>query len=389
MIKKTTINLLIISHSSGHGGAEYSLLDLLKNINKEKFNPIVILPTKGPLEEELKKLNINYYCRFIDLWIPFSNVFGVKHLISFCKGLRGRLWSISHLIEQHNIDIIYTNTITPIDGALAAKKHNIPHIWHIREYPIGNNDIKSYLPFPHLIVNYLSTNIITNSKNLQGKIKSQLIKRPISVIYNGVNVDQNNYHLFLPPHPIKKHIITTVCAVTPRKDLKTFVHAAKILLESRNDISFLIVGDGDSQYIQSLKSLASSYSISPHIHFMGQREDALSIMKGSSIVTLTSKQEAFGRVIIEAMSVGTPVISTDSGGPAEIIENNIDGILISVGDADALSYNINKLLDSPELSEQFSSRGLQKSSQTFDIETYVNSIEKVVESTFLAHNNHG
>ncbi|MBE0470380.1 MAG: glycosyltransferase [Methyloprofundus sp.] len=384
---KDPINILIISHSGDSGGAESSLLDLLRNINRDKFNPIVIIPHPGPMADKLKEINILFYCRFIDHWIPLAKAFGVKHSVNFLKSLRGRIWSISHLIENHNIDIIYTNTILPLDGALAAKKHGIPHIWHIREYPIGNKDIKRYFPWPHIIVNYLSSHIITNSKNLKLKIKSKLISRPISVIYNGVTKNDNNQPFFEKQIPLDKKIITTVCAITPRKDLKTFLLAAKILTTIRKDISFLIVGTGEPSYIQELKFLIESYNIAPFINFMGQRKDAIDIMKKSNVVTLTSTQEAFGRVIIEAMSVGTPVISTSSGGPSEIIENEVDGFLIPIGDAKALASIINKILDNPEISKKISDNGIKKSSKIFNIENYVKSIESIITTTYSSSKN--
>jgi len=380
-MKNRPINILFISHSSELGGAERSLLDLLKKINRDKFNPIVVTPNKGSLSAELKKINIQNYCRFIDHWFPFYESYGAKHFFKFISGLRGRIWSISHLIEKHNIDIIYTNTIMPIDGALAAKKHSIPHIWHIREYPSGNKDIKGYFPYPNIIINYLSKNIITNSKNLQSKVKSKFIKRPINVVYNGIDT-RNQKQSIYPLHPtLRGNIITTVCAITPRKGLEVFLRAAKIISTTRRDVSFLIVGDGNPSYIQELKKVIDNYNISPFVYFVGQRDDAIPIMKKSNVVTLTSNQEAFGRVIIEAMSVGTPVISTDSGGPSEIIENGVDGFLIPIGDAKALAFNIIKILDNPEISKKISSNGVKKATSKFNIENYVTSIEKIIIKT--------
>lgn len=162
------------------------------------------------------------------------------------------------------------------------------------------------------------------------------------VIYNPIT-DCNRVFTW---HNIDKRNIKLVTAgrLSPEKDQKTMIKSVEILRKKGYNVSLSIYGTGG--YEKELQDFARSLNIGNYIHFMGFCNNLIDELKEYDIFMLTSLYESFGNVIVEAMSAGLPVISTDCPvGPKEIIGDDEFGILIPMQDPDALSNAVIKLLD--------------------------------------------
>ena len=156
-------NILFISHSSGIGGAELCLFDLLANIDRSRYKSLVLLPERGPLADMLEKQQIDFVVFRIRWWLISG--FNIKSIAYFFKDLGQRVNALTDIINQNDIDIVFSNTLTFLDGALAAKKAGKPHIWHIHELLNKHNGLISIIPivfFKH-IIKFLSDRIIAPS----------------------------------------------------------------------------------------------------------------------------------------------------------------------------------------------------------------------------------
>lgn len=115
----------------------------------------------------------------------------------------------------------------------------------------------------------------------------------------------------------------------------------------RRPSHLVILGEGDDR--DELQALADSLGITPYVHLLGYRPNALSYMREASVFALSSHAEGFGNVIVEALACGTPVVSTDCPhGPREILADGRYGTLVPVGDVDALANAIAANLDRPK-----------------------------------------
>ena len=114
-------------------------------------------------------------------------------------------------------------------------------------------------------------------------------------------------------------------------------------------VQLVIVGDGDLR--EELQEYARSLKIDSCTHFLGFREDVLSIMMDFNLFVHPSRWEGFGLVFLEAMTVGVPIIGTNVGAIQEIIDDGRTGILVKVDDSDALAQAICQLLSPPGISE--------------------------------------
>jgi glycosyltransferase involved in cell wall biosynthesis len=149
-----------------------------------------------------------------------------------------------------------------------------------------------------------------------------------TVIHNGVEtgsaIGSTPLCLGAPP------IITLVARFAPGKGHQMFLETAQRLLAHGFPGTFVLAGDGPLE-----RSLRARYA-SERILFLGHRSDAPAILAASAVSVVCSESEAFPYVILESLAVGTPVVATDCGGPAEMIRSGRNGFLFPVGDAESL-----------------------------------------------------
>lgn len=385
MRTRQKINILFLSHDSGPGGAEYSLLELIRSLNKEIFSIYVIIPWYGQLQKEIKKIGIPYYIRHIARWIPYENERSLKHLFNFIKKFKERFYGITGIIERHKIDIVYTNTITCIDGAVASRAMKKPHIWHIREHLSGNCNIKSYLPHQVIkkIIHAYSDQIITNSKSVKNEIKMKNKKR-LKWIHNPVDIKkfekQNSISSIKKGLEIsdKSKIIAHIGSLTPVKDVELFINSAEIIRNNVNGVKFLIIGSGSVQYTRHLQMIVRNKQLNEDIVFLGHRDDVNEIIQSIDILIFTSKREAFGRVIVEAMAAEKPVISTRCGGPEEIIINGSNGYIVPNRDPKTIAMMAQMLINNISLAKKIGEEGKKYVQNKFSMKKYIYSIENTI-----------
>ena len=210
--------------------------------------------------------------------------------------------------------------------------------------------------------------IVRNIKN------ASVIYNPIidDKIYNLSNEKVNEEWFYEKTTPI----IIAVGRLVECKDYPTLLEAFSILLQNRK-AKLVILGRGPEK--DYLLKLSENLKISKQVQFMGFKENPYKYMKNASVFVLSSSQEGFGNVIVEAMACGVPVISTDCPtGPAEIIEDKKNGLLVRVGDYEDLAKKILYVLDNPEVAKNLSING-EKRAKDFLISSSVASYENVFD----------
>ncbi len=387
-------NILFISHLGGSGGSEKCLLDLVNLMDKNKFNIYVNVPYKGDLSAELQKEKISYFISTTEQWIPSESKWGIDHLINFFKTLKPRIWAIDTKIQKLNIDLVYSNSTTCIDGALAAYHINVPHIWHLHENIKGNHSIKSYLPvkLTYFVMSVFCKNFIAVSSTVSSFISKK--KSFINIIPNGVNI--NNFIGHSPKKSLRKElnlsqdtkIIAQIGSLIPVKGISTFIRSAEDFLsrQLKHKPVFLLIGSGHKEFTQSLIETINYSPYKQFFYLLGQRDDISQILPEIDILIVASESEGFSRVIIEAMSAAKPIVSTRCGGPEDIIIDGETGFLVPLYDSHAISEKLLYLLDHPDFAITMGEKGYARVKQLYSMENYVSSIEKVILETLERHN---
>jgi glycosyltransferase involved in cell wall biosynthesis len=160
-------------------------------------------------------------------------------------------------------------------------------------------------------------------------------------------------------------IVGTIAAFVGHKDYPTLLKTIKIISEIRNDITFIALGDGP--LFNNIKKLAEDLHISDNIIFTGFKENVGEFLNLFDIFILTSNEEGLGSTLLDAMSVGLPIVATKAGGIPEIIKDKTNGILCDIQDASSLANAVIQLVDNVELRNLYGSNS-KKIVQTFSIE---------------------
>lgn len=296
------------------------------------------------------------------------------------------VFKLVHLLREREIDILHTHLpYAGIVGRLAATLAGVKAI-----VSTEHGLTESYHPLTRLInVTTLPLNhaTIAVSQATARSILRYKITRPekIRVIYNAIDIGDLN-SIQTDPELVKKSlgidghglVVGTVSHIRPEKGHQYLVEAARLVLEQRPEVSFVIVGrEKTRKDLIHLEELAKQLGIRDRIIFTGFRQDALRIMTTFDVFVLPSIWEAFAIVLLEAMALGKPVVATRVGGIPEAIDDGVNGFLVAPRDPEQLALRILDLLNNEALRNRMGEEGRKKVRDRFGIEHMVKEVEQV------------
>lgn len=388
--------ILFWNHSIHIGGAERSLLDILKFIDKNRFYPLVISSQEGPFLKAVKELGIE--TRIVSISRPVSRLSRAKlNIVDAIFGLffGGRsIFLMSRLVRKERIDLIYSNSLKADILAVPVKLFTGRKlIWHIRDI-LPSGPIKIIF---QILGRLFAEQIIVNSDFTARQFKelpglSIRVKR----IYNGVDTD-----VFKPKQQAElkrrmgldrfSSIVGIFSMFTPWKGHRCFIEAAGLVSQELPRVGFLLVGDEiydtdsvRSGYKQELIALANKKASQDNFIFTGYQDNIADWVNLCDIVVSTSLEpEPFGRTAIEAMACAKPVIAPENGGFLETVEPGKTGFLFRPGDYQCLAKQIVYLLNNRNICLEMGGLGLQTVKKQFGSRTSVLDIENEILSALF------
>lgn len=312
-------------------GANKSLLTLLLYLKKEWPDSIhtVIAPNDGVFTKELKDLDISYNV------VSFESTFYSKErqnwksrILLGVKFFTGT-WRLFFKIKEFKPELIYTNTSVLANGLFISKILGVKHIWHIREF--GLEDYGLLPIWGARIQKWLfrkSDQLIFNSDYLMESKCDDQMKMNAQVVYNGVY--SNDYVPTRSTEIVNINKNLNICFIGLLQKEKNVQEAIKLLAslkEKRPEVMLYLCGSGEKSYLESLKNYVRELGVTENVNFMGYLTDVAVILGKSHFLIMPSKNEAMGRVTVEALFHGVPVIGRDSAGTSELFENGVQGFL--------------------------------------------------------------
>ena len=379
------IRVLFVSHSSALLGAERSLLLLLRNIDRDRFEPLAVLPGSGPLKKEIENLSIKTYEVKYPWWVGGRRNVSWT-ILQFAHCIIREILALPKLykiIKHEQIHVVYTNTIAIFSGAASAFLARTPHIWHIREIIADNPDLHFFFANKLLFrfISGCSGVIIANSNATAAQFEESESTQKIKVVYNAV--DPEEFKVSTPFPRIagvnrQDWLVTVVGSLQRRKAQDDAIRAVKIAKEAIPNIKLLLIGSGDKHFIRYLKQMVSELNLSDKVIFTGYRHDVPQILAQCEALLVPSWEEPFGRTTIEAMAAGTPVIGANSGGTKEIIEEGVTGYLVSPQNPLEIAEKMIELHKHPELARKIGDNGRRTAKEKFAPWLYVRSVEDTI-----------
>ena len=143
--------------------------------------------------------------------------------------------------------------------------------------------------------------------------------------------------------------------LTPVKGQRYLLEAAAKVVRQRPDTLFVFLGDGE--LLTELTEMASVLGIKDHVKFLGWRPEVADVMSTFDIFVLPSLNEGMGKVLVEAMAMGKPIIASNVGGIPDLVTHGLNGLLVPPADADAMADAIVTLHDDPSKAKKMAEKG--------------------------------
>ncbi len=372
MIKK----ILFIHQSSELYGSDKTLLDLLKGIDRSKFNPYVILPYEGLLSVELEKCNIEIF------YLPVMKISRGIKLYNFIGLIRNlySLLALYRLDRRIGFDIIYTNTLASFLGGCYSIIFNKIHIWHIHEIIQKPKFISKFFAY---FTEKTSIKLIFNSNASYNHMFSEnsKISEKSTVIFNGVTLLENSR---LKAQD-KLIYIGLIGRIHSWKGQELLLRAFYNLTKKYDQIRLKFIGSAvkglEFHKTNLEKIINQELYLNDKVQFIEFTKEIGKIYSELDIVVVPSiEPEPFGMVTIEAMNHMRPVLAAGHGGTLDIIQDNACGVLFEPNNQIDLEDKLSLLILDSELREKIAKNGYQRVKDQFDVKQYVSKIEEVYES---------
>ena len=356
-MKREKIKVLyVMDHFfSPSGGTEGQIYNLIRNLNKKRFQPTMSLfrYTSNYFEKN------NFPCPIISL--------NIKTFYSVSSYLK--LWKLRRYIKTKKIDIIQT--------IFTESALTVPFV----AYGIGSKIICSrrdmgfwYTPRKLFILRKLSPLVVKYLVNSYAVKKNVIEKegipdQKVEVIYNGhdfsrFNVEKSKKFREDQAIPRDSFIVGIVANFRPVKRVNDLIVAFCDVLQKHPNSYLVAVGD-QGGLLDEYKKLAEKLKIQNNVRFLSSVKEIIPVMKHFNVGIMCSESEGMSNVIIEYMGCEIPVVATDTGGNAELIQNEETGLLVPVGKPKALASTISRLLENPDIGIKISQKARKCAEERF------------------------
>jgi L-malate glycosyltransferase len=367
------IRVIYVVSGSKMYGATKAIMNIIDGVVACGVTPFVVTPYKGDICNELEKRKIEYkvFRYYFSIYPKLSSFFDI--LLFIPRFLRFFLYNkiavkkLSNVVKEFKPNIIHTN-VGPINiGFIVAKRLNIKHVWHIREY----QDLDfGWCPFPSKLsfinnLNSLSTSNIAISYDIFNHFNLQ---KNTQVIYDGV-MKKEQIKIIVN----KKKYFLFVGRLEDAKNIRLLIEVFIDFCKWNADFELLIVGDGNPTYVSTLYQIVDQSKLTERIRFLGFRTDVYNLMANSIALIVPSRHEGFGFITVEAMYNGCLVIGNNTGGTKEILEKENLGLLYS-GRNELLEHMKNVVLNGIESYYPTIEKSQKKASELYSIEQNFTSV---------------
>jgi glycosyltransferase involved in cell wall biosynthesis len=375
--------VLFVSHSAELNGAELWLLDVLRRIDRSQYRPMLALPENGPLA-----------VRALEAGIAAAVVPMAWDLTA-----RGRVWRqpfarvwnrravarIAALAAHDGADLVFSNSAAMFSGARAALRLGLPHVWAIHEILGGPKPFLSYYrgkkALARLIVDH-SDRIIVNSEASRAPFAGS---GKAVLVHNGIDLRRADpgrvaalrAELGIAPG---EFVIAVIGKIYEGKGQREALAAAGLLAPKYPNLRWLVVGAvGDASYDRRIREAVSAAGIENRIIFTGYRSDLANLLGLTGAVVVPSVVESFGRVALEAMASGVPVLAVRAGGLPEIIVHDENGFLLDSREPAEIALGIQFVLEHPDRAAAAAAAGLRTVREQYTVEAQVRAVEAVLD----------
>jgi glycosyltransferase involved in cell wall biosynthesis len=354
------IRVVFVDHVARLSGGEIALLRLLPAL-AEHVDAHVILGEDGPLVDRLEELGIP-----VEVMPLAPSLRDLRKESVSPGGLDPRVLArlplyvlrLTRRLRRLDPDIVHTNSLkAALYGGVAGRLARVPVLWHVRDR-ISDD----YLPTRAVTLVRVAARAVPRAivANSRATLETLPHRGSARIVYDPVPQDVAQ----AAARARNDLAVGIVGRLAAWKGQHVFLDAFATAFRG-TAARARVVGSalfGEDAYAESLHELADKLGIGGQTEFRGFREDVWSELAELDVLAHCSiAPEPFGQVVLEGMAAGLPVVATDAGGPAELIANEVDGLLVPPNDADALAAALERLARDPALRARLGAAARQRS----------------------------
>lgn len=363
-------------------GADKILLEIVENIDRDRFCPLVILPENGPLVSKLQTAGVQVsILPYPILRRKFFNIKGIgNYIVSYIKFSQ----KLKRIVNKENIKLVHVNTTAVLEGVWLKVFTKAKIVWHVHEIIIHPNFIYKVICF--LLQHFSDKSIAVSDATKKRLIESGMVdSEKVTTIHNGIQEDYpKNEPGFVRKRlgiPNDAIVIGMVGRVNAWKGQNDFLDAVNPILKKSSSVHVVLVGSayvGEEVYEQKLSNKVASFSTKERIHLRPFTEQIADYYSAFDIFVLPSTQpDPFPTVVLEAMSNSLPVVAYDHGGVSEMIIDDETGFLCPPLDTNALSQKLSLLVADRQLRMSMGQKASIRQKSEFSLDQFIRKVEKV------------
>jgi glycosyltransferase involved in cell wall biosynthesis len=391
--------VLHVLNSAG-GGAALSTLDLIQSLRREGIAACAVCHDAGDRESrEALRAATGGEALFTHLywWNKKIRTPLWKRPLSELRQLLRTGWSrrstalVAGFAAAHGAEMIHTNTSTTPEGGLAARQLGLPHVWHLRELVGPGHPFR----LPHegpAFGRYMQAHcskLVANSYASAAAVRSWVSPDLLEVVPNGI--DLGRFHPRQGDARPGRVVVAMVGNLTSRtKKHLLFVEAAARVDRSLA-VEWRIYGydpsaggtvRGDA-YVDALHKRLAETGIADRFTWPGHVADPAQIMSEIDVLVHPADNESFGRVVVEAMAAGLPVVGARGGGVLEIVEDERTGLLAQANNPIELAAHIERLTRDAALRTALGTAGRRRALAHYSLAACAAGVLRVYEQAML------
>ena len=346
------------------GGSHISACGLIRHLDHNRYIPRVVLQyADSPIGELFSDYGIAVEPSPQTAALRLTQPFGIDHAINALASIQ----PLTHFLRERDVRIVHSNDgRTHATWALPARLAGAKLLWHHRSGPTASG-LRFAAPLLADKVVSVSAYAAPRPGLYSAAHKTQVIHSPFDVNVEEDRDDARKALLAELQCPPQTRFIGFFGALIDRKRPLLFVDAIAALRQQAPDIPVmgLVFGEHFFDSAARLSARIAAHGMADHIKLMGFRKPGSRWLAACDALMVTAVDEPFGRTLIEAMLVGTPVVATNSGGNPEALRDGVTGLLVPAEDAQGLAAACARLLHSPELGRAITDRACAEAKEKF------------------------
>ncbi len=380
------MKVLYVNHTAEVSGAERSLLSLLAAL-PDTVDRRAAVP-RGRLAAAVEQLGI-----------PVTSIAGTAgslrlhplHTPRSLAEMSLAALQVRRAARRQRVDLVHANSIRAGIVLGLARVSPVATVVHVRDcLPAGTVSTATMR-----LIAATATTVVANSRYTARSVQAAAPRARVEVVHNAVDlerwdparIDRGQARARLGAAGECELLLGVVAQLSPWKGQDTAIEALRLLREDGIDAHLLLIGSAkfvarstrfdNEAYVSGLRAQIARAGLADRVSLLGEREDVPELVRALDVLLLPSLEEPFGRAVIEAMALGVPVLATDVGGPAEIIEDGREGYLLAPGEPLAWAQAVRRIAESADRGAELGLAGRRRVQREFTIEHHVEAMLEV------------